>query len=102
MSYTGHRIKQVKSHAKSYIIFFLKFFYNFFFHQYRNLHQDSSTKYCQNNKERLQKSLVKNIEVFAKKRKKVSLKNEKQRVTEYRRRYFEMQKNKNTSQIKTD
>ena len=45
---------------------------------------------------------MKNIEFLAKKKKKVSLKNEKQRVTEYRRRYFEMQKNKNTSQIKTD
>ena len=32
--------------------------------------QDSSAKYCQNNKEKLQKKLVKDIEVFLKKKRK--------------------------------
>ena len=32
--------------------------------------QDSSAKYCQNNKEKLQKKLVKDIKVFLKKKRK--------------------------------
>ena len=34
--------------------------------------KDSSAKYCQNNKERLQKKLVRDIKVFLKKKKKKS------------------------------
>ena len=51
--------------------------------------KDSSAKYYQNNKERQQKSLMKNIEVIPK-------------LVEHRKKYFEMQKNKNASQRKSD
>ena len=37
------------------------------------MYEDSSVKYCQNNKERLQKKLAKNIKVFLKKKKKKKL-----------------------------
>ena len=51
--------------------------------------KDSSAKYYQNNKERQQKSLMKNTEVIPK-------------LVEHRKKYFEMQKNKNASQRKSD
>ena len=51
--------------------------------------KDSSAKYYQNNKERQQKGLMKNIEVIPK-------------LVEHRKKYFEMQKNKNSSQRKSE
>ena len=65
--------------------------------------KDSLAKYYQNNKERLQKKLVKNIKVFLKKKKKKKqqygreqyknlLKDEKQKLVEYRKKYHKMRK----------
>ena len=57
--------------------------------------KDSSSKYDQDNKERLQNKLVKNIKVFLKKKKKKAIireryknlsKNEKRKLVEYKKK----------------
>ena len=63
--------------------------------------KDISAKYYQNNKERQQKQLVKNIKVFLKKISKrnyvdmnnIKMKDETQRLVEYIKNYFRMRKN---------
>ena len=61
--------------------------------------KDSSAKYYQGNKESLQKNLLKDIKVFLKKRKKKSEhykklpEDKKQRLVEYRKKYYRMTKN---------
>ena len=56
--------------------------------------KDSSAKYYQNNKERPQKQLVKDIKCFLKKKKKKNMmKDEKQKLVEYRKKYYQMRKN---------
>ena len=63
-----------------------------------------SAKFYQENKERLQKKLVKDITIFLKKKKKNKLQHipecyknlsedEKQKLNEYRKRYYRMRKN---------
>ena len=63
--------------------------------------KESSAKYYQNNKERLQKKLVKDIKVFLKKKKKRSdnmvvkdtkSEDEKQKLVEYRKQYYKLKK----------
>ena len=65
---------------------------------------DSPAKYYQNNKERLQKKLMKNMKVFLKKKKKKKQQygheqyknlpeDDKQRLVEYRKNYYKMRKN---------
>ena len=60
--------------------------------------KDSSSKYDQDNKERLQNKLVKNIKVFLKKKKKKAIireryknlsKNEKRKLVEYKKNNIE-------------
>ena len=67
--------------------------------------KDSSANYCQNKKERLQKNFVKDIKVFLKKKKKKKKQqehcqqyknlpeHEKQKLVEYRNKYYKMRKN---------
>ena len=67
--------------------------------------KDSPTKYHQDNKERLQKKLIKNIKVFLKKKKEKNDNtvvkdllenlpgNKKQKLAEHRRKYYNMRKN---------
>ena len=66
--------------------------------------KNSSAKYYQNNKERLQKNLVKDIKVFLKKKKKKKRQygreryknlqeDEKQKLVEYRKSYCKIRKN---------
>ena len=63
-----------------------------------------SSKYYQENKERLQKKLMKDIKIFLKKKKKKSnnmvvkvtkilSEEEKQKLVEYRKKYYRMRKN---------
>ena len=63
-----------------------------------------SAKYYQENKERLQKTLVKDIKIFLTKKKKKSnnmvengtkiiSETEKQKLVEYRKKYYRMRKN---------
>ena len=62
-----------------------------------------ATKYYQENKERLQKNLMKDIKVFLKKKKKKKQQyglheknlseNKKQVLVEYRKKYYRMRKN---------
>ena len=63
-----------------------------------------SDKYCQKNKKRLQKKLIKDTKIFPKKKKekkqqygreryKNLSKNEKQKLVEYRKKYHRMRKN---------
>ena len=69
---------------------------------YMNISKDSSAKYYQNNKEILQKKLVKDIKVFIKKKKKKQQygckgyknlsEDEKQKLLEYRKNYYKMRK----------
>ena len=76
---------------------FLCFLINFFFFlSYIKISNDSSAKYYQKNKERLQKKPVKDIEVFLKKKEKKQYgreryknltENEKQILAEYRRKH---------------
>ena len=49
-------------------MFFNNFFINAFLH-IQKMPKDSLAKYCQNNKERLQKNLMKDTKVFSKKKK---------------------------------
>ena len=62
----------------------------------------SSSKYDQDNKERLQNKLVKNIKVFLKKKKKKAIireryknlsKNEKRKLVEYKKKKYRMRRN---------
>ena len=74
------------------------------FFTYLKISEDSSAKYYQNNKERLEKkNLVKDIKVFLKKKKKKEWQNdleqykslqedEKQKLAEYRKKYYKMRK----------
>ena len=67
--------------------------------------KDSSTKYHQDNKERLQKKLIKNIKVFLKKKKEKNDNtvvkdlpenlrgNKNQKLVEHRRKHYNMRKN---------
>ena len=65
--------------------------------------KDSSPKYYQSNEERLQKKLTKDIKTFLKKktkkwqygheRYKSLSKDEKQKLVEYRKKYYRMRKN---------
>ena len=64
--------------------------------------KDSSSKYDQDNKERLQNKLVKNIKVFLKKKKKKAIireryknlsKNEKRKLVEYKKKKYRMRRN---------
>ena len=66
------------------------------------IYKDSSSKYYQDNKEILQKKLIKDIKVFLKKKKKKAIiherykifsKNEKQKLVEYRKKYYRMRRN---------
>ena len=62
-----------------------------------------SAKYCQENKERLQKKLMKDIKIFLKKKKKKSnnmvvkvtkiSQKMKKKLVEYKRKYYRMRKN---------
>ena len=49
-----------------------------------------SAKYYQENKERLQKRLIKDIKIFL--RKKKNSEDEKQNLVEYRKKYYRMRK----------
>ena len=80
---------------------------------YKNMCKDSSAKYYQNNKERLQEmSLEKYRSFFQRKKPKKLLngriiyknlsENNKQKLVKYRKKYYEMRKNKNILQKKTD
>ena len=82
---------------------FLFLLCNFFFNNIK-IPKNSSAKYYQDNKERLQKRLVKDIGVFLKKKKKKSdnmvakdnkilPEDEKQKLAEYREKYYKMRKN---------
>ena len=74
------------------------------FFTYLKISKDSSAKYYQNNKERLEKkNLVKDIKVFLKKKKKKEWQNgleqykslqedEKQKLAEFRKKYYKMRK----------
>ena len=74
------------------------------FFTYLKISEDSSAKYYQNNKERLEKkNLVKDIKVFLKKKKKKEWQNgleqykslqedEKQKLVEFRKKYYKMRK----------
>ena len=74
------------------------------FFTYLKISKDSSAKYHQNNKERLEKkNLVKDIKVFLRKKKKKEWQNgleqykslqedEKQKLAEYRKKYYKMRK----------
>ena len=62
----------------------------------------SSSKYDQDNKERLQNKLVKDIKVFLKKKKKKAIireryknlsKNEKRKLVEYKKKKYRMRRN---------
>ena len=59
--------------------------------------KDSLAKYYQNNKERLQKKLVKDIKVFLNKKKKkrqyLLAEDKKQKPVEYRQKYYKISKN---------
>ena len=64
--------------------------------------KDSSSKYDQDNKERLQNKLVKDIKVFLKKKKKKVIireryknlsKNEKRKLVEYKKKKYRMRRN---------
>ena len=66
--------------------------------------REASTKYYQKNKERIKKSRLKDIKILLKKKKAKSenmvfnnlknlTKDEKQKLAEYRKRYYEMRKN---------
>ena len=64
--------------------------------------KDSSSKYDQDNKERLQNKLVKDIKVFLKKKKKKVIireryknlsKNEKRKLVEYKKKQYRMRRN---------
>ena len=78
---------------------------------YIKMYKNSSAKYYQKNKEILQQQIIRDIKFFLKKRKKKQeygpeqyknlSEDEKQRLVEYRKSYFEMQTNKTASQIKT-
>ena len=47
----------------------MQFIFVIFFHIYIEMSKNLSAKYCQENKERPQKKLVKNIKIFLKKKK---------------------------------
>ena len=65
-------------HFFTYIFVYYKYIYiyilymHIYIYIFIYLHKDSSAKYHQNNKERLQKKLVKDIKVFLTKKKKVT------------------------------
>ena len=75
-------------------------FFIFFFHIYIIMSKTLSAKYFQENKERLQKKLVKDIKIFLKKKKKKWSRtsqnlseDEKQKLVESKKKYYRTRKN---------
>ena len=65
---------------------------------YIKLSRNSSAEYYQENKERLQKKLIKDSKIFLEKKKKATkwlwtLQDEKEKLGEYRKKYCRMRKN---------
>ena len=65
---------------------------------YVKMSKNLSDKYYQENEERMQKKLLKDIKIFLKKKKKQELyiklsENVKQKLAEYRKKYCRMRKN---------
>ena len=88
----------MKLTCSTFILF--NYFFNTFFARIK-ISKDSSAKHYPNNKDRLQKKLVKDIKVFLKKktrqygceRYKYLPENEEQKLVEYRRNYYKMRQN---------